>query len=668
MRRRRSGGDNRADAAGASSGSLAPLLVALALIAVGVRVRRRRGRRPHAKLVLVRGARRVVRVGRRALQQGVRRPLPHRARRRCRTTPTSSASSWCAGSRPRTATSTSSAWTSSGPPSSPRPAGSCRSRDEEAHAGDRGPARAGGAERDLRGPAVRGAVHQQHPAPLVPQEPHAGPADDLGGGARRDRRGSTRPGKPHQFQVQGQRYEGLVVWFTSLARVGRHERPRRERHQGRARAEGHREGAAASCGTCPARRPPHPPSPPPGRTTAAWRGSPAPRPSWSTTRSSGPARTPTPPDIAEDMGWARYPGIEGGGPSKVTIGGFNLGVGAFGEHPDLAFDAAACITSEETQLEAAIKGGLLPTSEALYDEPELTEATQDVTDATTGEDEEGQVVPVRRRAEGDAGRRGPAAADALLQRRRPGHRPDPAPDPRHRPEGRRGRPPGRHRAGPEGGGPPVTATSRRCPSGPRGRAQARLDAVGPGGDRDAARHRVPDRLRDLARRSSATTCASPTTASSSGSRNYGAVLTNEVFWQDLTSTLIITVISVVDRAGPRVRARLRDAPGDLRPGPGAGLAARALRDHHRRRRLRLALRLRPHHRVRQRPAQHRPELVLRELVVVPRDHRHRGLEDDAVHGAPAAGRLHARARRRGEGGPGRRRHRVAAAAPRSSSR
>src|SRR3954465_10205357 len=29
-----------------------------------------------------------------------------------------------------------------------------------------------------------------------------------------------------------------------------------------------------------------------------------------------------------------------------------------------------------------------------------------------------------------------------------------------------------------------------------------------------------------------------------GFRNYGAVLTNSVFWQDLTSTLIITVVSV----------------------------------------------------------------------------------------------------------------------------
>jgi len=79
------------------------------------------------------------------------------------------------------------------------------------------------------------------------------------------------------------------------------------------------------------------------------------------------------PEIAEKMGWARWPGVEPGRPSRVTVGGINLGVGAFSLHPDLAFQAAACIASEENQRVAVTRGGLPPTTAALYDEPAVRE-------------------------------------------------------------------------------------------------------------------------------------------------------------------------------------------------------------------------------------------------------------------------------------------------------
>jgi len=76
----------------------------------------------------------------------------------------------------------------------------------------------------------------------------------------------------------------------------------------------------------------------------------------------------------ENIGWARYPAVEAGQPSRVTLGGINLGVGAFSKNPDLAFEAAECLASPENQLVASVKGGLAPTSEALYEDPEFTEA------------------------------------------------------------------------------------------------------------------------------------------------------------------------------------------------------------------------------------------------------------------------------------------------------
>lgn len=79
------------------------------------------------------------------------------------------------------------------------------------------------------------------------------------------------------------------------------------------------------------------------------------------------------PHIARDMRWARWPAIEPGTSSRVTLGGINLGVGAYTRHPDLAFDAAACIASEENQRIAAILGGLPPTIAALYDDAPIRE-------------------------------------------------------------------------------------------------------------------------------------------------------------------------------------------------------------------------------------------------------------------------------------------------------
>lgn len=80
------------------------------------------------------------------------------------------------------------------------------------------------------------------------------------------------------------------------------------------------------------------------------------------------------PEIGDNMGWARYPAVDEGEPSRVTLGGINLGVGAFSDHPELAFEAAACIAEEDTQLQAAAEGGLLPSTEALYEDPAVVEA------------------------------------------------------------------------------------------------------------------------------------------------------------------------------------------------------------------------------------------------------------------------------------------------------
>ena len=79
-------------------------------------------------------------------------------------------------------------------------------------------------------------------------------------------------------------------------------------------------------------------------------------------------------DFQKNMGFARYPRVDRDKPSRVTLGGINLGIGAYSKHPDLAFEAAQCIAKDKNQVVAAELGGLAPSSEALYDNPKVKKA------------------------------------------------------------------------------------------------------------------------------------------------------------------------------------------------------------------------------------------------------------------------------------------------------
>ena len=86
----------------------------------------------------------------------------------------------------------------------------------------------------------------------------------------------------------------------------------------------------------------------------------------------------------KNLGWARYPAVEPGKPSRVTVGGINLGVSRYSKHRDLAFEAANCLKRPKNQILASEKGGLAPTQQALYDHPKIKKAFPfaDVMEAT----------------------------------------------------------------------------------------------------------------------------------------------------------------------------------------------------------------------------------------------------------------------------------------------
>jgi multiple sugar transport system substrate-binding protein len=70
----------------------------------------------------------------------------------------------------------------------------------------------------------------------------------------------------------------------------------------------------------------------------------------------------------EDLGWARYPATVEGEESKPPVGGIDIGVGAYSKHPELAMKAAECVTAPERQVELALTDGLMPSTNAAYDE------------------------------------------------------------------------------------------------------------------------------------------------------------------------------------------------------------------------------------------------------------------------------------------------------------
>lgn len=207
--------------------------------------------------------------------------------------------------------------------------------------------------------------------------------------------------EPHLIQVQGERYEGLVVWFTSLiASAGTTildeegtgvvlEREPTERVLGIMRRLSRSVAADPSLSTSRE-----------DQARLAWEaGDSAFMVNYSfvwpsaNSSSSGPAA-----DVAAQMRWARFPGVEPGEPSRVAIGGINLGIGAYSEHPDMAREAATCIAGEDNQLVAVTRGGLLPSSESVYDDPEMGE-TPLTDDAGEPIERDGEPIPATPYAE-----------------------------------------------------------------------------------------------------------------------------------------------------------------------------------------------------------------------------------------------------------------------------
>ncbi len=179
----------------------------------------------------------------------------------------------------------------------------------------------------------------------------------------------AKEGKPHYIEIQGAQYEGATVWFNTMI------------------------SSAGGSILNPAATAPQLGAPAVTALTAMKQlaDSPGADPSLSVqmedqnrlAMESGtaafeinypfvyPSMKADNPELFKNFKWAPYPQVVPGKPAKVTIGGINLAVSAYSKHPDLAFQAAACLRDRQNQLIGATVGGVPPTIESLYNDPKL---------------------------------------------------------------------------------------------------------------------------------------------------------------------------------------------------------------------------------------------------------------------------------------------------------
>ncbi|HEX9242804.1 MAG TPA: extracellular solute-binding protein [Anaeromyxobacter sp.] len=181
-------------------------------------------------------------------------------------------------------------------------------------------------------------------------------------------------------EVQGNRYEGYMVWITALVAsaggevlldpaAGDEARPGLDSPAGRAAAQVIRRLAGS-------------PAANPALATAdeevaraAFQGS---RGGFMVNwpyvygaEQEAVAAGALPPAVLDDVGWARYPRVRAELPSRPPLGGIGLAVAAFSRRTALAVEAARCLSSGESQTAYMLDARIPVSRRAVYDDPRI---------------------------------------------------------------------------------------------------------------------------------------------------------------------------------------------------------------------------------------------------------------------------------------------------------
>jgi len=179
----------------------------------------------------------------------------------------------------------------------------------------------------------------------------------------------AKEGKPHLIEIQGAQYEGVTVWFNTLiaSAGGSILTPDGQKvamGQPAVTALGIMKKLATSAGADPSL----PVQKEDQNRLAMEAGKAAFQLNYPFVY---PSMKTNNPELFKHFKWALYPGVTADEPAHVTIGGIDMAVSKYSPHPDLAFQAALCLRDRQNQLNAAVKGGLPPTLESLYNDPAM---------------------------------------------------------------------------------------------------------------------------------------------------------------------------------------------------------------------------------------------------------------------------------------------------------
>jgi multiple sugar transport system substrate-binding protein len=181
----------------------------------------------------------------------------------------------------------------------------------------------------------------------------------------------AQKGKPHYIEEQGAEYEGLTVWFNSLVDSAGGGIIT---HDNKVVVNNATQIAASimhKLATSPAADPSLNVAQEGSSDTQFDKGQAAFEINypfvWQSAKATGPA-------VAKQMGYTLFPRVVPNISPKVSIGGYNLGISAYSQHPQLAFDAVRCLTQQNYEITYAVKGGLAPVRGAVYQIPSFDKA------------------------------------------------------------------------------------------------------------------------------------------------------------------------------------------------------------------------------------------------------------------------------------------------------
>jgi multiple sugar transport system substrate-binding protein len=78
--------------------------------------------------------------------------------------------------------------------------------------------------------------------------------------------------------------------------------------------------------------------------------------------------------VVGDIGWARYPEVIAGKPSKPPLGGINLAIGEYTKYPTQALELVKCLTSLQSNVQYMVDSGNPAAKAAAYDDPAVRKA------------------------------------------------------------------------------------------------------------------------------------------------------------------------------------------------------------------------------------------------------------------------------------------------------